>query len=183
MLYLERTIPEDCFRLAPNLQQLDKFELAVVGVDPLTALLNPFRYNRPNTHTFTIFEKESDEVVAIWGAMPISKREPTKAAVWFLASELLYKHKRFFLQGNLRWLHYLESHYTFLFNFIIKEHKKSIKWLKWQKYSFSEQPMLVKQVEMYYFYKHLPKVDVDIQPIIAEIGPKWTTELMDKGQL
>ena len=183
MLYLEKTIPEDCFRLAPNLQQLDKFELAVVGVDPLTALLNPFRYNRPNTHTFTIFEKESDEVVAIWGAMPISKREPTKAAVWFLASELLYKHKRFFLQGNLRWLHYLESHYTFLFNFIINEHRKSIKWLKWQTYSFSEQPMLVKQVEMYYFYKHLPKVDVDIQPIIAEIGPKWTTELMDKGQL
>ena len=124
MLYLEKTIPEDCFRLAPNLQQLDKFELAVVGVDPLTALLNPFRYNRPNTHTFTIFEKESDEVVAIWGAMPISKREPTKAAVWFLASELLYKHKRFFLQGNLRWLHYLESHYTFLFNFMFRNIEK-----------------------------------------------------------
>ena len=49
-----------------------------------------------------------------------------------LASDLLHKHSRFFLQGNIRWLTYLESHYTFLFNFIINEHKRSIKWLKWQ---------------------------------------------------
>ena len=43
--------------------------------------------------------------------------------------------------------------------------------------------MLVNEIEMYYFYKHLPKVDVEIQPIMSEIGPKWTTELKDKGQL
>ena len=110
MLYVEKTIPDDCFRLAPNLQQLDKYELAAMGIDPLTALINPFRYNRPNTHTFTIF-------------------------------------------------------------------------VKWQKYCFAKQPMLVNDIEMYYFYKHLPKVDVDIQPIISELGPKWTTELKDKGQL
>jgi len=183
MLYVEKTIPDDCFRLAPNLQQLDKFELATMGVDPLTALINPFRYNRPNTHTFTIFEQGTDEIVAIWGAMPISKTNPHKATVWFLASDLLHKHRKFFLQGNIRWLTYLESHYTFLFNFIINEHKRSIKWLKWQKYCFAKQPMLVNEIEMYYFYKHLPKVDVDIQPIISEIGPKWTTELKDKGQL
>jgi len=107
MLYVEKTIPDDCFRLAPNLQQLDKYELAAMGIDPLTALISPFRYNRPNTHTFTIFEKETNEVVAIWGAMPISKTNPQKATVWFLASNLLHNHRRFFLQGNLRWLTYL----------------------------------------------------------------------------
>ena len=79
-----------------------------MGIDPLTALISPFRYNRPNTHTFTIFEKETNEVVAIWGAMPISKTNPQKATVWFLASNLLHNHRRFFLQGNLRWLTYLE---------------------------------------------------------------------------
>ena len=104
MLYVEKTIPDDCFRLAPNLQQLDKYELATMGIDPLTALINPFRYNRPNTHTFTVFEQGTDEIVAIWGAMPVSKTNPHKAAVWFLASDLLHKHRRFFLQGNLRWL-------------------------------------------------------------------------------
>tara|TARA_R100000734_G_C3317256_1_gene110222 strand:- start:1270 stop:1821 length:552 start_codon:yes stop_codon:yes gene_type:complete len=183
MLYVEKTIPDDCFRLAPNLQQLDKYELGAMGIDPLTALINPFRYNRPNTHTFTIFEKGTDEVVAIWGAMPVNRINPKKAAVWFLASDLLYKHQRFFIKNNIKWITYLESHYTFLFNFIIKEHKKSIKWLKWQKYCIAEQPILVNNVEMYYFYKHLPLVDKEIQPNMSEIGPKWTTELKDKGQL
>jgi hypothetical protein len=183
MIYIEKTIPDDCFRLAPNLQQLDKYELATMGVDPLTALINPFRYNRPNTHTFSIFEKDTNEIIAIWGAMPISKTNPHRAAVWFLANDLFYKNKKSIIKANLKWGPYLESHYTFLFNFIIKEHKRSINWLKWQKYCFSKQPMLVNDIEMYYFYKHLPKVDVDIQPIISELGPKWTTELKDKGQL
>ena len=183
MIYLEKTIPDDCFRLAPNLQQLDKYELATLGVDPLTALINPFRYNRPNTHSFTIFEQNTDEIIAIWGAMPISKTNPHKAAVWFLANDLIHKNKRSILNANLRWAKYLESHYSFLFNFISFEHKKSIKWLKWQKFTFAKQPILVNNIKMYYFYKHLPKVDTEIQPIISEIGPKWTTELKDKGQL
>ena len=182
MLYVEKTVPDDCFALAPNLKQLDKYELGTIGIDPLTALINPFRYNRPNTHSFTIFN-EKDEVVAIWGAMPYSRIHPRRAAIWFLSSDLLEINKRDFLKGNARWLYYLESHYDFVFNFIIKEHKRSIKWLKWQKFTFSKETTLVNGVEMYYFYKYLPKVDVNIQPIISELGPKWTTELKDKGQL
>ena len=183
MLYVEKTVPDDCFRLAPNLKQLDKYEVAVMGLDPLTALLLPFTYNRPNTHTFTVFEKDTNKIVAICGAVPVSKTNLQTAAICFLSSDLLKNHTRFFLQGNLRWLKYLESHYTYVYNFIIAEHKRSIKWLKWQKFSFNSTPTLVKGVEMYYFYKHLPKVDIEIQPIMLEIGPKWRTELKDKGQL
>lgn len=183
MFYLEKTIPDDCFRLAPNLKQLDKYEVAVMGLDPLTALLLPFTYNRPNTHTFTIFEKNTNEIIAIWGACPVSKTNIKTGAIWFLSSDLLEKHKKEFLKANIRWLVYLESHYKYVYNFITAEHKRSIKWLKWQKFTFNSEPVLVKGVEMYYFYKHLPKVDVEIQPIMSEIGPKWTTELKDKGQL
>ena len=81
MLYVEKTVPDDCYKLAPNLQQLDKYELGALGIDPLTALINPFRYCRPNTHSFTIFEEATEEVVAIWGVMPVSKVEPRKAAI------------------------------------------------------------------------------------------------------
>ena len=63
MFYVEKTIPEDCFRLAPNLKQLDKYEVAVMGYDPLTALLMPLTYNRPNTHIFTLFEKETNKII------------------------------------------------------------------------------------------------------------------------
>jgi len=181
MLYVEKTVPDDCFRLAPNLQQIDKFELALVGLDPLSALLLPFRHNRPNTHTFTIFEEETDEIVAIWGGMPVNKYAKNRAGIWFLSSDLLQKHEKYFVHRNLKWLNYLESHYTYVYNFISSEHKHRIKWLKWQKFVFYDNPTLVKGVEMYYFYKHLPLVDKVIQPNMSEIGPKWTTELKDKG--
>ena len=90
MLYVEKTIPDDCFRLAPNLKQLDKYEVAVMGLDPLTALLLPFQYNRPNTNTFTIFEKETDEIVAIWGAMPVRMGKFT------LTTKLLNPQRKYF---------------------------------------------------------------------------------------
>ena len=100
------------------------------------------------THTIIIFEVYMNPLLSIKGTI-ISGFILSAVLVIAIGGTLVdFEH-------YLRWLHYLESHYTFLFNFIIKEHKKSIKWLKWQKYSFSEQPMLVKQVEMYYFYKHL----------------------------
>ena len=53
MLYVEKTTPEDCFELAKNLKQVDKYELAIWGLDPLQALLQPFRYTKRKVHTYT----------------------------------------------------------------------------------------------------------------------------------
>ena len=52
MLYVEKTTPEDCFELAKNLKQVDKYELAIWGLDPLQALLQPFRYTKRKVHTY-----------------------------------------------------------------------------------------------------------------------------------
>jgi len=176
-LFVEKSIPEDAFRLAPKLKPIDKFELATIGQDPLQALLYPFRTSRKNVNTFTIFEAKSNEIVAMWGAVPISKTNPHVASIWFLSSYLLDKHKRYFLQGNHRWLHYLESHYRYVYNFILEEHIQSIRWLKWQNFSFAQKPTLVNGVKMYYFYKQLPEEKVTLKPILGEVGPIWTTEL------
>ena len=51
---MDIAIPDDCFELAPKLRQLDKYELAVTGRDPLWSLLYPFSANRPNTFTFSV---------------------------------------------------------------------------------------------------------------------------------
>jgi c-di-GMP-related signal transduction protein len=65
-----------------------------------------------------------------------------------------------------------------LSNYITEEHTKSIRWLKWQGYNFSK-PMLVKNVKVLYFYKRLHNVvKKGTQPILEEIGPLWTTELI-----
>ena len=181
--YIEKSIPEHAFILAKHLKPLARFEIATMGNDPLSSLLSPFRVNRPNTHTFTLFEKDTDKIIAMFGTVPVSKTNPSTASIWFLSSNLLDKHKKIFLKRNHDWLIFLESHHRYVYNFIIPEHKLSIKWLKWQKFCFAQKPVLVNGVKMYYFYKQLPDRQVMLQPIYREIGPTWRTELTKSGQL
>ena len=61
--------------------------------------------------------------------------------------------------------------------YITVEHKKNIRWLKWLGFDFKKQKILVKNVEVLYFYKKIQGVSKDIQPIIGDIGPTWTTDL------
>jgi|TARA_R100001530_G_scaffold13965_1_gene12753 hypothetical protein len=176
MLYVEKTIPDHCFDLAPRLKSLDRYEIAVLGLDPLHALLLPFRYNRPNIHTFTILTEHTKEVVAIFGVIP-TKTNPRVGYIWFLASDLLDKYYRYFLRGNKRWLGYMEEHFDYLCNWIIEEHTVSIRWLKWQGFNFSH-ATLVKDVKMLYFYKRIHKVfKKGTLPLLKEIGPIWTTKI------
>ena len=51
MLYVEKTIPEHCFDLAPRFKSIDRYELALWGLDPLQALLQPFRFKKKK-HTY-----------------------------------------------------------------------------------------------------------------------------------
>ena len=57
MLYVEKGIPAHAFELASKLRQQDKYELALMGNDPINALLAPFRFNRPNINTYTVLEQ------------------------------------------------------------------------------------------------------------------------------
>ena len=177
MLYVEKTTPEDCFRLAPNLKQLDKFEVALWGMDPLQALLIPFRYKKNNKHTYTVFDT-SHNIVAIFGVAPTINN--TKAGrIWLLSSNLLEKNFFNFLKVNKKWLYYLEEDYSYISNYITEEQETSIKWLKWQGFTFAKKPMLVKNVKVLYFYKRLHNVvKYGTQPILEEIGPKWATHLI-----
>ena len=179
-LIVEKTTPEHCFDLAPRLKSIDRYELALWGLDPLLALLQPFRFTRrKNIHTFTILTESKQEVVAIFGAVP-TKNNHKIGTIWFLASDLLDKHYTYFLKRNKKWLHYLEENYDYLCNYITEEHQTSIRWLKWQGFEFSK-PMLVKNVKVLYFYKRLHNVVKNgMQPILNEIGPTWKTELSQK---
>jgi len=179
-LIVEKTTPEHCFDLAPRLKSIDRYELALWGLDPLLALLQPFRFTRrKNIHTFTILTESKQEVVAIFGAVP-TRNNHKIGTIWFLASDLLDKHYAYFLKRNKKWLHYLEENYDYLCNYITEEHQTSIRWLKWQGFEFSK-PMLVKNVKVLYFYKRLHNVVKNgMQPILNEIGPAWKTELSQK---
>ena len=132
------------------------------GLEPLQALMFPFRTKLDNVHTYTIFNDFAD-IVGIFGVMPKPKDTRT-GRIWFIASDLLDKHYIDFLKKN---------------NYIIEENQKSIKWLKWQGFNFVSKPTLVKDVKILYFYKKLQNVTkYGTQPILDEIGPQWTTEII-----
>ena len=179
-LVVEKTTPEHCFDLAPRLKSIDRYELALWGLDPLLALLQPFRFiRRKNIHTFTILTESKQEVVAIFGAVP-TRNNNKIGTIWFLASDLLDKHYTYFLRRNKLWLHFLEENYEYLCNYITEEHQTSIRWLKWQGFNFSK-PMLVKNVKVLYFYKRLHSVVKNgMQPVLNDLGPTWKTELKSK---
>ena len=179
-LVVEKTTPEHCFDLAPRLKSIDRYELALWGLDPLLALLQPFRFiRRKNIHTFTILTESKQEVVAIFGAVP-TRNNNKIGTIWFLASDLLDKHYTYFLRRNKLWLHFLEENYEYLCNYITEEHQTSIRWLKWQGFNFSK-PMLVKNVKVLYFYKRLHGVVKNgMQPVLNDLGPTWKTELKSK---
>lgn len=179
-LVVEKTTPEHCFDLAPRLKSIDRYELALWGLDPLLALLQPFRFiRRKNIHTFTILTESKQEVVAIFGAVP-TRNNNKIGTIWFLASDLLDKHYTYFLRRNKLWLHFLEENYDYLCNYITEEHQTSIRWLKWQGFNFSK-PMLVNNVKVLYFYKRLHNVVKNgMQPVLNDLGPVWKTELKSK---
>ena len=58
-----------------------------------------------------------------------------------------------------------------------KWNKKTIRWLKWQGFSFKDKELIVNGIEMLYFYRQIRSVSNEIQPVLGDIGPKWTTDL------
>lgn len=173
-LYVEKGTPAHAFELAFKLRQLDKYELALAGHDPLTALVNPFRFTRPNVNTYTVLK--NGEVLAMFGV--VSTRHNEKhGSVWMLSSEKLDEDWYYFSKRTKKWVKYFLSDYEYVYNYITKEHKTNIKWLKWLGFEFKKKEIIVKNVELLYFYSYIPKVYKDIQPIIGDIGPQWTTDL------
>ena len=88
-MYMDIAIPDDCFELAPKLRQLDKYELAVTGRDPLWSLFIRFVQTDLIHHTFCFYDKNHN-VVAMFGCCPYYKT-PEKAAAWWLSTDEPFK--------------------------------------------------------------------------------------------
>ena len=169
-MYMDIAVPDDCFELAPKLRSLDRYEIAVTGRDPLWALLYPFRANRKNTHTFSVFNNE-DKVIAMFGCCPIYNN-PKKGQAWWLSTEEPFKSYHY-LRNQKRVFEYVASHYDFLFNFATAEQKKVLRWVSYMGFTIDNREVLVKNVKMKYFYLR-PK-GFNGEPIDNVCGPRWIT--------
>jgi hypothetical protein len=173
MLYVEKGTPAHAFELAFKLRELDKYELALNGRDPLSALIDPFRFNRPNVNTYTVLK--DNKVLAMFGVVS-TRINPKHGSVWMLSSKELDKYWYYFTKRTKKWVDYFLSDYNFVHNYVTIEHKNNIKWLKWLGFSFKSKEIIVKGVKVLYFYKEIHCVSKDIQPVLGDIGPLWTTD-------
>ena len=174
MLYVEKSTPEHAFDLAFDLRQEDKYEVALAGHTPLEALIAPFRYTRDGVNTYTVLD--SGIPVAMFGVIS-TPHNIRHGSVWFLSSYKLDKNMRYFTKRTKKWVDYFLSDYDFVYNFVPENNTTTIKWLKWLGFSFSDKEIVVRGTKVLYFYKYIQGVYKDIQPIIGDIGPQWTTDL------
>ena len=174
MLYVEKATPNDAFDLAFNLRQLDKYEVAAMGNTPLEVLIAPFRYTRNGVNTYTVFYNK--QVVAMFGVVS-TPQNAKHGTIWMLASDELQNHWLYFTKRTKKWVDYFLSDYDFVYNFVPKNNTTTIKWLKWLGFSFSDKEIVVRGTKVLYFYKYIQGVYKDIQPIIGDIGPQWTTDI------
>ena len=175
MTHMDIAIPDDSFEVAKNMKATDRFEIAVVGTDPLNACLLPFRARRKNTHTFTIFNDEN-KPIAMWGVIP-EKKNNQRGLVWFLSDESALSEIRF-LRNQKRAFKWVACHYKFIWNFCTEEQKKTIRWLKYLGFVFNGTVRVVNNVKMLYFYYEPKKVQ--IEPIDDLCGPRWATRMNQK---
>ncbi len=170
-LFVEKATPSNAFDLAFNLRQVDKYEIAMMGLDPLTALLAPFRYTRKGVITYSVLTHDN-KVACMFGV--VSSRNTKIGTIWMLGSPELEKHWGYFTKRTKKWVDFLLADYQYVHNVISKENEISIKWLKWLGFSFKS---VAKNNNLMYFYKKIHGVSKNIQPILGDIGPEWITEV------
>lgn len=68
---------------------------------------------------------ENGLVIAVWGVT----RSDHGGLVWMLGSNEMLKYQRLLLKDTRPWVNEMVKQYGFLYNYVHKDNKKSIKWL------------------------------------------------------
>ena len=169
-MYMDIAVPDDCFELAPKIKQTDKYELAVMGKDPLWVLLYPFRINRENVHTFGVY-KDDGTIVAMFGGCG-SQANPKKGTAWWLSTHEPFESFHY-MRHQKRVFQWLASHYSFMWNVATEEQKTTLRWVEYMGFTISKRPILVKNVKMKYF--SIEPKGFKGEPIDNVCGPRWIT--------
>jgi hypothetical protein len=123
----------DAIDLAPRLRSADVEELrAGSGLSPLSALTKGVQ-----TSTVCYAAADSDGVFALFGA---ADQGEGRAAIWLLASDRLFEHKRFIVREAPKWVVRFHQRWPTLFNFVDTLNEKHVRFLKHLGCGFGELP-------------------------------------------
>ncbi len=151
--YVRHSVAGDVDCLALRLRQSDAVEIAALsGRDPHTSLSEGLLLSRP---CLTVVGT-NDTPVAMFGVVPVS---PGLGCIWLLGSDELESPKvaRTFLRHCHKWVDGLGKKYPVMFNFAHFSNTKTIRWLRWLGFEFTEEPRIigVKAEPFYIFQRKL----------------------------
>lgn len=128
MAHVRNAIVADGLFLAPKMRNEDKDELlAADGVQPMAALLEPFKHR--GARNYSVIGTEEEYVVGMFGSVPSS--EKGWGVAWLLCSDELFNYKKEFVKQCPQWVEDMGKGYDYLYNYVDKRNDKSLKWLKY----------------------------------------------------
>ena len=126
--------------LQHHLRDTDIRECMIHGATPWRALHVPL--SSKHARTWTGLYK--DEPVCMFGVFPFeNKQDLTSGHIWMLGSSVLDDIPRKFLRTSKLMSNWLCDQYDWVENLVPIEHERTIKWLDWLGYSFSNQPTVI----------------------------------------
>jgi len=123
---------------------------------PLEGLLAPFQSPFDIKHNYTAVDQDNN-IVCMFGVVLVNdameRPEWNHGIIWLLGSDLMDTYYRDIIRVNKKWLNLIQVDHNYVSNYISIHQEKSIKWLRWLGFEFNSKSVLVKGVEMVYFYR------------------------------
>lgn len=124
MLYTRLAETGDALQMFPNLRDADRAELkASGGRDSPEALADSVT---SSTRCFAILDETG--VIALFG---YTEETPTLARVWMLATPQIEQHSRRFIRECRKWVDWMNTKYSTLYNFYYEPNTLHQRWLVW----------------------------------------------------
>ena len=130
--YVRLANDDDCVFLSSRLREEDLNDLRVHGSEPLEALRLSYD---SSTECYTACGKDHVPF-AIFGVCDMYVDGLRLGAIWMLGSDDIIKYVRDFVQASSAWVDEFGLDRDLLFNFVHKDNKVHIRWLKKLGFSF-----------------------------------------------
>lgn len=116
--------------LIDNIREEDREELKALGTTPEKSISGGFLFS---DKVYSVLD-DNNNTIAMYGMLPYDEKS---CVIWLLASNLINKHKMYFLRNCKKYFYRMVKDKQTAFNIVYLKNTLHIKWLKWLGASFS----------------------------------------------
>ena len=152
-----RATSEHAAYLQHRLRPTDIRECMIAGASPWAALHTPLTDKHGKTWTILF----NGEPACMYGVSTVSEEDDLSSAIiWLLGSDLVEKESRKFLKVTRQIVDYLQDRYDLLENVVPIDHTRTLKWLDWLGFYFSDQTTTINGFSCVRFVRCNPAIEV-----------------------